>query len=189
MPYVNGMLVHSSGSKPFVASLMTLLAKMFPNDILKLGGMVKRPTTEGGFSFHSEGRAIDIYLDALEPVDLALGDILFATFHTNYEALKVDHVIWNGKIWSRETMKVGPRIGGPHRDHVHVAFVKKGLEVDAQSATVLFTIAVHRYRNSSPQAAERYDGRWGTAYDPKDKTRRQTAAARRAIRNDTRPNI
>ncbi len=189
MPFVNGMLVQSSSSQPFVASLMTLLAKMFPNDILKLGGKVDRTTAQGTFSFHSEGRAIDIYLDAFEPVDLALGDVLFSTFHGNYDALKVDHVIWNGKIWSRDTMKVGPRIGGPHRDHVHVAFVKKGLAVNAQSATALFVIAVHRYRGSSALAAERYDGLWGTAYDPKDKTRRQSPAARRAIRDDKRPNI
>src|SRR5262245_4867861 len=99
MPIIDGMLVQSDGSRPHVVYIMHRLAKTFPNVIWKLGGRVNRTTHGGGFSAHSVGRAIDIYLDAGDPLDRKLGDLLFEMFHTHASNLKVDHTIWNSKWW------------------------------------------------------------------------------------------
>src|SRR4051794_31951863 len=65
--------------------------------------MVHRATRGGSFSFHSQGLACDIYLDANDPLDMKLGDILFRMFYLQSAYLKVDHTIWNGQIWSTVT--------------------------------------------------------------------------------------
>ena len=90
-----------------------------------VGGYVPRTTAMGTFSFHSEGRAADIYLSAGEPTQLQVGDGLFAMFIRWHALLGVDHVIWNRQIWSED--QGGPRqyMGRrDHRDHVHVAFTR-----------------------------------------------------------------
>src|SRR5262245_3668729 len=123
MPFINGMLVQSDGSRPHVVYIMKVLAETFPNVIWKIGGKVPRTTAGGGFSAHSVGRACDIYLDANERLDKKLGDLLFNLFITEAVPLKVDHTIWDTR-WSDDgaapTTYTGS--GGPHKNHVHVAF-------------------------------------------------------------------
>jgi len=85
MPDINGMIVQSDGSKPHVVYIMKALANAFPNIIWKIGGKVNRTTWSGGFSAHSAGRAWDIYLDAHDPLDKKLGDLLFRLFYTRQQ--------------------------------------------------------------------------------------------------------
>jgi hypothetical protein len=182
MGYVDGMLVQSDGSKPHVVHLMTVLAKTFPNIILKIGGRVDRTTAGGSFSFHSVGRAMDVYLDANDPLDQKLGDLLYDLFSTEGHYLKVDHVIWNGQMWSTDKGD-GPYTGsgGPHRDHVHVAFRNDHLGAAPLNFAKLLLPVVTQYTTGGDGAADRMDGLWGTAYQPKHPTHRQSLQQRKQI--------
>jgi hypothetical protein len=182
MPYINGMLVQSDGSRPHVVYIMKVLALTFPNVIWKIGGRVNRRTAGGGFSAHSVGRACDIYLDANEPLDKKLGDLLFNLFITEAVPLKVDHTIWDTR-WSDDggpaTTYTGS--GGPHKNHVHVAFKDDRLDdlplvFDRMCATVAAT-----YSLGGDGAADRMDGLWGRAFDPKHPNSRLTMAQRKKI--------
>lgn len=169
MPYIDGMIVQSSGSRPHVVHIMEILAKTFPNVIWKIGGRVNRTTWGGGFSAHSQGRAIDIYLDATDPLDKKLGDILLETFSQQSAALKVDHVIWDGQIWStaHPVVQAYTGDGGPHRDHVHVAFADDHLDVLPLGFAAIATVAAMQYTTGGDGAADRFDGIYGKAFDPK----------------------
>jgi hypothetical protein len=156
MPYINGMLVQSDGSRPHVVYIMRVLAETFPNVIWKIGGKVPRTTAGGGFSAHSVGRACDIYLDANERLDKKLGDLLFNLFITEAVPLKVDHTIWDTR-WSDDggapTTYTGS--GGPHKNHVHVAFKDDRLNdqplvFDRMCATVAATYSLGGGRRRRP---------------------------------------
>lgn len=97
-----------------------------------LWGYVPRTTADGKFSEHSEGRAIDIYLNAFEGTQRRIGDGLFELFRTRYQELGVYFVIWNRQVVypgvgrGRPRPYTGPR---PHTDHVHVAFTRPGSQL------------------------------------------------------------
>ena len=170
MPIINGMLVQSGGSRPHVVYIMETLAETFPNVIWKIGGEVDRTTRGGEFSFHSEGRACDIYLSAHDPLDKKLGDLLFNLFSTESVALKVHHTIWNGRISSdatgwRSSAYTGS--GGPHEDHVHVAFKNDHLEAQPRIFTWLCQQLVGYYIFGNDGASDRQDGLHGQAFNPK----------------------
>lgn len=183
MGYINGMIVQSSGSKPHVVFIMETLAKQFPYTIWKIGGYKNRTTAGGGFSFHSVGRACDIYLDAFDPVDKILGDLLFEMFHCNADMLLVDHVIWNSQIWSAE--KGGPRVyqgsGGPHTNHIHVGFKKNPSKSIPVFFVILCKIVHHKFINSSGDAEDRARGLYGQAFNPKRPNKRLTKKQRKKI--------
>lgn len=182
MPIIDGMLVQSGGSKPHVAHIMHTLAKSFPNVIWKIGGKVDRTTAGGGFSAHSVGRAADIYLDAFDPLDLKLGNLLFQMFQIHARLLKVDHTIWNGWIsddGGAPTAYTGN--GGPHTNHVHVAFKDDHLEILPFAFDALCALAVAAYVTGGDGAADRYDGLYGKAFDPKRPNVRLTRSQRHNI--------
>ena len=85
------------------------------------------------FSAHSEGRAADIYLRASYLPEKRAGDLLFRAFSRSAARLGVDHVIWNGQIWSasRGGPRHLPKDRNQHRDHVHVAFTRIGSQGNA----------------------------------------------------------
>ena len=121
------MSINWNRNQPIIRYLRIWLPRMFPQ-ITRIGGYVNRTTRGGSFSAHSEGRAADIYLDANNSDELAIGNGLFEMFSQRASLLGVDHVIWNQQIWSAQ--RGGPRAytgsGGPHRNHVHVAFTRSG---------------------------------------------------------------
>jgi len=153
MPWVNGVLTQSGGSKRHVRYIMHELATKVPR-IKKLGGQVPRTNRAGGPSAHSDGRAIDIYLDASDPTDLVLADKLCELFRWNAIALRIDNYIWNKCIWGRTDPVSGGKgrvysgnddARGPHRDHIHVEFKAgdlDGLPIDFIPHVV---IPVHEY--------------------------------------------
>ena len=181
MPYIDGMLVQSGGSKPRVVSIMEALSKQFPYTIWKLGGKVPRTTRTGGYSAHSTGRAIDIYLEASDLIDKNLGDLLFAMFHQNATALKVDHEIWNRQIWSQSRGRVSDytEANGPHTNHIHVAFLNEPLTTRSVSIEGLCTRAHGLY--SAGIGADRSEGLYGKAFDHRRPNIRLTQSQRQKI--------
>jgi hypothetical protein len=92
-----------------------------------VGGYKPRRTAMGTFSFHSEGRAADIYVNAGDSMERQIGDGLFSLFIKWYTSLDVDHVIWRRQIWSAANGGPRPYPGvDAHTDHVHVAFTRAG---------------------------------------------------------------
>ena len=185
MPIIDGMLVQSGGSKPHVIFIMHTLSKQFPYNIWKIGGKVDRTTAAGGFSHHSEGRACDIYLDAFDPQDKQLGDLLFEMFYLNATELKVDHTIWNSRIWSVVTLG-GPSAytnaaNGPHTDHVHVAFKDEQLNVEPLNFVALCKQVYENYVLNGDNVVDRADGLYGKAFNPKKPNKRLTQEQRRVI--------
>jgi hypothetical protein len=124
------MPVNWNQDQPIVKYLKIWIPKYFPIVPINhppgdgVGGYVPRTTWDGNPSAHAQGRAADIYVDAADPEQLALGNALFGMFSTAAGQLGTDHTIWNTRIWS--VAKGGPRQytgnNGPHTDHVHVAF-------------------------------------------------------------------
>jgi hypothetical protein len=165
------MVIQSGGSKPHVVYIMRSLASYFPNIIRKLGGMVPRTTRTGGFSAHSEGRAIDIYLNAKRQPDKLLGDKLFVMFIEHAARLKVEHVIWDSTEWSpssNEFKRISDSDGrGPHTDHVHVAFEDDNLDAVPTGIGQLIQNGPRRWLKLRGYQ-EWMDGVYGTAFDPKD---------------------
>jgi hypothetical protein len=131
------MPINWNQDQPIVKYLKTWIPKYFPIVPINhpagdgVGGYVPRKTRSGGFSAHSQGRAADIYLDASDPEQLALGNALFGMFRTSAALLGTDHIIWNRGIWS--VASGGPRKytgpNGPHTNHVHVAFSQTGSQL------------------------------------------------------------
>jgi hypothetical protein len=182
MPHIDGMIVQSDGSRPHVVYIMSALARAFPNIIWKIGGQKDRDTWGGTPSAHKAGRACDIYLDANERLDKKLGDLLFDLFIVQALILKVDHVIWDTQ-WSNDgtspTAYTGS--GGPHKDHVHVAFKNDHLEVKPYIFEFLLQGVVAQYGTGGDGAADRMDGLYGKAFDPKRPHVRLSGAARKKI--------
>lgn len=191
MGYIKGMIVQSDGSKPHVVFIMETLAKQFPYTIWKIGGKVSRTTAKGTPSAHSTGRACDIYLEAGDPLDKKLGDLLFNMFHQNAVDLKVDHTIWNRHIWSHNTggpldftndLKKDPLTnGGAHTNHIHVAFKNEPLTSRPMSIVHLCQQVHARYIMGGDGAADRAEGLYGKAFDPKHPNTRLTAGQRKQI--------
>jgi hypothetical protein len=102
MRHWSGMLIQSGGSKPFVVSLMEILADEFPYIIFKMGGFVDRDIRgkPGVKSMHASGRAIDIYLIVRERQQKALGKLLYGMFKDNAAVANTGHVIYDGLAWS-----------------------------------------------------------------------------------------
>ena len=102
MRHWSGMLIQSGGSKPFVVSLMEILADAFPYIIFKMGGFDDRDIRgkPGVNSIHAKGRAIDIYLSVRQPQEKALGKLLYGMFKDNAASANTGHVIYDGLVWS-----------------------------------------------------------------------------------------
>jgi len=183
MGYIDGMIVQSDGSEPHVVFIMETLAKQFPYSIWKIGGKVDRDTWGGGFSSHSIGRACDIYLDAFDPLDYVLGNDLAQMFALNPTELLVDHVIWNNRTWSTDIESIAPEVykgsGGPHTDHVHVAF-KANPSKSLPLSIVNLCKQVHvKFVQSSGDASDRSEGSYGKAFNPKRPNTRLTKKQRK----------
>jgi hypothetical protein len=183
MAKIDGMIVQTDNSQPHVVFIMETLSKQFPYTIWKIGGYNNRSTSDGSVSAHSSGRACDIYLDAFDPIDKQLGDLLFEMFHANAVVLKVDHVIWDQHIWSQS--KGGPTFftkgnGGPHQDHIHVAFENNNLNIKPWQIVGLCKIVYDKYVVQG-DARDREDGLYGKAFPPKKSNTRLTKRQRHQV--------
>ena len=186
MRHWSGMLIQSGGSKPFVVSLMEILADEFPFIIFKMGGFVDRDIRgkPGVKSMHASGRAIDIYLSVREPQEKALGKLLYGMFKDNAASANTGHVIFDGLAWSpdnaadRSTRDAGIR--DLHDDHVHVDFDTTGIE-----GTAHHLVAPIRFlRQRMPARYKEWvEGYYGPAFNPTSNNTRLSATERLAIYN------
>jgi hypothetical protein len=186
MRHWSGMLIQSGGSKPFVVSLMGILADEFPFIIFKMGGFVDRDIRgrPGIKSMHASGRAIDIYLHVNQPQEKALGKLLYEMFKNNAASANTGHVIYDGFVWSpgrnadRSTHDAGVR--DIHDDHVHVDFDTTGIEGTAHRLAG----PIHFLR---PRMQTRYkewlEGYYGPAFNPTSNNTRLNTTERLAIYN------
>jgi len=180
------MLIQSGGSKPFVVSLMEILADEFPYIIFKMGGFVDRDIRgrPGVKSMHASGRAIDIYLNVKQPQEKALGKLLYGMFKDNAASANTGHVIYDGLVWSpgsnadRSTHDAGVR--DIHDDHVHVDFDTTGIERTAHH--LLASIRFLRRRMEAGYK-EWLEGYYGPAFNPTSNNTRLSATERLAIYN------
>ena len=159
-------------NQPIIHHLRDVLPRIFP--ILTqaghglnssgVGGWIRRRTLNGGFSFHAEGRAADVFLNANDTYELTIGNGLFEMFMNHASELGVDHVIWNGKQWSihNTTIRRYPSSihgkGSAHRDHVHIGFTRQGsqlqpveLEVYAEAIVIPENLRSSRAARNSAQ--------------------------------------
>ena len=186
MRHWSGMLIQSGGSKPFVVSLMGILADEFPFIIFKMGGFVDRDIRgrPGVKSMHASGRATDIYLSVNQPQEKALGKLLYEMFKNNAASANTGHVIYDGLVWSpghnadRSTHDAGVR--DIHDDHVHVDFDTTGIEGTAHRLAG----PIHFLR---PRMQTRYkewlEGYYGPAFNPTSNNTRLSTTERLAIYN------
>jgi len=93
-------------------------------------------------SLHSEGRALDIGLNAFDPYEVVIGDRLFQIFWDLGQTMQLEEVIWRRQIWSSRQPLVHPYAGiSPHTDHVHVGFTQSGSQQTAMPAMFALRVA------------------------------------------------
>jgi hypothetical protein len=186
MRHWSGMLIQSGGSKPFVVSLMEILADEFPFIIFKMGGFVDRDIRgkPGVKSMHASGRAIDIYLSVREPQEKALGKLLYGMFKDNAASAHTGHVIFDGLTWSpgntadRSTRDAGIR--DVHDDHVHVDFDTAGIAGTAHHLIAPIRLVRHQMEQRYKEWLEGY---YGPAFNPTSNNTHLSTTERQAIYN------
>jgi hypothetical protein len=152
MPKINDIIVQSDGSKLHVKYIMHELATKVPR-IRGIGGRVNRATRTGGVSAHADGRAMDIYLNAKEDIELRLANKLCEFFQIHSIPLKIKYYIWNGCDWSPTLIYRGKchtysgnnDARGPHKDHIHVEFENTDLTTKPISIIPDVIIPLHRF--------------------------------------------
>jgi hypothetical protein len=93
-------------------------------------------------SLHSEGRALDIGLNAGDATEVVIGDRLFEIFCDLGQTLQLEEVIWRRQIWSAQHPLVHAYAGiSPHTDHIHVGFTRTGSQQASMPAMFLLRIA------------------------------------------------
>jgi hypothetical protein len=83
-------------------------------------------------SLHSQGRALDIGLNAASDFERLVGDELFRIFCEFGKTLQLEEAIWRRQIWSLRRPTVH-HYGGhsAHTDHIHVGFTETGSQQSA----------------------------------------------------------
>ena len=109
----------SSGPQTGTRALYAVVLEVFGGR--PLGVYNCRPVRGGSrLSEHGEGRAIDIGYDAFDPADRERGDSLADALVEHAEALGIQSVVWNRRVWGYGRWYWRDLTGGtPHTDHVH----------------------------------------------------------------------
>lgn len=134
-----------NGPQPAPRALWAMMRANFP-PVRNLGIFVRRniagTTTP---SLHSEGRALDIGLNAFDATELVIGDRLFQIFCDLGQTMQLEEVIWKRQIWSAQRPLVRAYGGhSAHTDHIHVGFTQAGSQQTAMPG--LFALRVGQLR-------------------------------------------
>ncbi|MFT7372527.1 MAG: hypothetical protein ACI9T9_001214 [Oleiphilaceae bacterium] len=143
------MSINWNRNQPIILHLRSVLPRVFP--VLTepghglhssgIGGYIARTTRSGNFSAHSEGRAADIFLNANDHYEAAVGCGLVKMFRLYATELGVHNVIWDRRIWS---VSRGERqyTGSSHRNHIHVEFTRDGSQLRPVMLSVRLNIVL-----------------------------------------------
>ena len=125
-----------SGLTPRAETVRTDMGKAFGN--LSLGGFAPGGVNSGHMngSAHYDGRAIDVFFRPISADNTRRGWVLVHYLVANADRLNIQHVIFDGKIWTAGSLSehgwraYKPALDGDesaeakdvlvHRDHVHV---------------------------------------------------------------------
>jgi hypothetical protein len=82
-------------------------------------------------SYHDSGNGLDCWVGGSTPTasEKAAGDAAVNWLVANADALKVQEVIWYGRIWLWKSQSAGWQTysgTNPHRDHIHVSVARPG---------------------------------------------------------------
>ncbi len=122
---------HEPPYPPIVAFLRRWIPEIFP--ALRVShasgrgvrAYVRHLVATRTFAARSSDRSADIYVDASDLTQRQIGDGLFALFIEWHVHLGVDHVIWNGQIWTRKHTELSAYCSPhPYSDRIHVAFTR-----------------------------------------------------------------
>jgi hypothetical protein len=110
------MAINWNQEQPAPKELRQLLKNVFPEIKLKVpdgkGGLmgnyqifvVRKIAGTANASDHSEGRAMDIFLEANQVISERMtADYLFRVFTESAEDMGISYVIWNREIWQKNT--------------------------------------------------------------------------------------
>jgi hypothetical protein len=133
------MPINWNQEQPAPKELRGLLKNTFPEIKLKVpdgkGGMminyqiyiVRNVAGSNNASDHSEGRAIDIYLEAGDTGEKKIADYLYQVFINSADDMGISYVIWNREWWKKSTGQKEPYTGSnPHTNHIHVSWSRDG---------------------------------------------------------------
>lgn len=130
-----------NGPQPAPKALWATIQANFP--VARNVGIFNRRNIAGTRtpSLHSEGRALDIGLNAFDANEVVIGDRLFQIFCDLGQAMQLEEAIWRRQIWSARRPLVHQYTGHrAHTDHVHVGFTRPGSQQIGTPA--LFTLRV-----------------------------------------------
>src|SRR5215213_8094725 len=125
--YERSGLLPSGGPQTGTTALVKLICETFtwckPRPFYNARDTDMNPVAMDGsgrvtsLSLHAEGRAFDAMT-----TKLAQGDPLSAWCVQHFDALQIQEVIWQRKIWTARSMGWNDFKGkNPHTDHVHIA--------------------------------------------------------------------
>lgn len=98
--------------------------KMMSNYQIYVVRMVANSTTA---SDHSEGRAMDVYLEASDENEKKIADYLYEVFIKYADDLGLRNVIWNREIWMKSSGQKEKYTGNnPHTNHIHISWSREG---------------------------------------------------------------
>lgn len=136
----NGVTGCSGAARPGTIRLKNYLQHYFPTTRASEIYNCRKIRNSNEWSIHSEGRAVDHYLDVRNAAQKKAGDaILYAFTKKDKNAVPaglaqrwgVQEIIWNCQIWTAARADEGVRRYGPcnsssdrsvrHEDHVHIA--------------------------------------------------------------------
>lgn len=131
-----------SGPQPAPKALWGMIQANFP--VARNLGIFNRRNIAGTTtpSLHSEGRALDIGLNAFDATEVVIGDRLFQIFCDLGQTMQLEEAIWRRQIWSARRPLIHPYTGhSAHTDHVHVGFTQVGSQQTTMPALFAFRVA------------------------------------------------
>jgi len=89
--------------------------------------VVRNVANSTNASDHSEGRAMDVYLEVSDENEKKIADYLYEVFIKYADDLGLMNVIWNREIWKKSTGKKEKYTGSnPHTNHIHISWSRDG---------------------------------------------------------------
>jgi len=136
----------TKGAEPGAVALRDWAVKYYPPG--RNGGIFNCRTVRGSSapSIHGEGRAIDIMFPVVNNAGHPEGQKLFEHLAENADALGLQSIIWNRRIYSARSPRGRVYSGvNPHIDHLHI-------EMTREAARTLTSARINAILGTSPSS-------------------------------------